>query len=64
MNLNLDIYFQAEMQVRDEMAEEVIKEVGKIYGSSIEISAAIRLATLKALLHGPRRIMERRQQNG
>ncbi len=63
MNTYLDDYFQIEMEVRDEIANEVIKDIAMIYGESQEIKGAIRLATLRALLSGPRRIMERRQQN-
>jgi len=34
-----------------------------IYGNSSEILGAVRMATLKALLIGPYRMMKRRQQN-
>jgi hypothetical protein len=61
--MDIDNYFKIEMEVRDELANEVLNDIAMIYGNTPEIVSAVKLATLKALLSGPRLIMNRRQQN-
>lgn len=63
MNSHLADYFKIEMEVRDELSNEVLKDIKLIYGDDPAIVGAVRMATLKALLSGPKRIMERRQAN-